>query len=112
MRRDGNQHYRWRVRQFNLLLLYCCLLAAPRPGGSVLFVVYNQTAGQVPTRFDDVPALDGFGPRVPEEVSQSISYKYLLYHVFFSMFICLEKLYFVVFLKELWGLQSPFFGII
>lgn len=74
-RDGGNQHNRqqWRVwrRQFNVLLLCLFGAAAPRPGGSVLFVVYNQT-GQVPTRFDDVPALDGFGPRVPEEVSEGV----------------------------------------
>lgn len=57
------------VRQFDVLLLAAlCLLLRPEPCGSVL-LVYNQTTGQLPTRFEDVPAIDGFGPRVPEEVS-------------------------------------------
>lgn len=37
-------------------------------------VVYNQNATkavQVEIRFDDIPAVEGFGPRIPDQVSAS-----------------------------------------
>lgn len=66
---SGKKNCWWRMWKFDLLLLAAsCLLLTPIPCRSVV-LVYNQTAGQLPTRFEDVPAMDGFGPRVPEEVS-------------------------------------------
>ncbi|CAN0427715.1 unnamed protein product [Pylaiella littoralis] len=64
---SGKKNCWWRMWKFDLLLLAAsCLLLTPIPCRSVV-LVYNQTAGQLPTRFEDVPAMDGFGPRVPEE---------------------------------------------
>lgn len=33
-------------------------------------VLITPGSGQTPTRFDDVPSMDGFGPRIPDEASQ------------------------------------------
>lgn len=52
----------------SLCLLVLVLVLTPCPCRSVLLVYNTVKHPPATTRFEDVPAKNGFGPRVPEEV--------------------------------------------
>lgn len=65
-------HLRGQQEALWSLFLALCLVAVAVPPCSSTILVYNQnaTVHQVPIRFDDVPAKDGFGSRIPDEASE------------------------------------------
>lgn len=64
---EGTGKRKMRVRRVFGMASLCLLALVVDPCGSVL-LVYNTQHPPATTRFEDVPAKRGFGPRVPEEV--------------------------------------------